>query len=255
MNRYINLTKEYKEISLSGLDFNFTRNSQLELRIDKELAWQRKPCIYAFLENISEYSDLFCDQQETHLTWGNKSINDLIKIIDLCQINIINVHESFLPYELREHFLNIKDYVSKLHSKYVGPKVYLDDFLNEINHIISNSDFSVDGITKLFLSHPWINKRIEGLTDFEGNLTIRLNRGRVRIILMFNPESYKSNFFYDSYLFFANDSVDDNYIKDLIESDASIKGVFTNSEDKYLHYTTIINDSSRNLIQLECLIG
>jgi len=233
---------------------NFKRDLELELKIDKALALRCKPGVYGFLTNIDEYIELIYSPKQINQNWGNKSFNDLTKILEQFHINISNEHESFLPTELREHFVNIKGYVSILHKRYVGTRVYLNDILNEINQLLKHSVCNANDMAKLISEHHWLNKKAEGIYKAEENLILLLYRGRVKIEIIFNINSIKSNFFYDSYLFFVKDPIDNHFIKDLIENDASIRGVFVNREDRYLHNTTIVTDASKSLTKLQHLM-
>ncbi|PAJ74329.1 hypothetical protein CJF42_11110 [Pseudoalteromonas sp. NBT06-2] len=233
---------------------NFNRDLELELKIDKALALRCKPGVYGFLTNIDEYIQMTYNPNQLNQTWGNKSFNDLKKMLERIHTNISYEHESFLPIELREHFVKIKDHISRLHKKHVGTKVYLEDILNEINRLLDRPVYNASDMAELISKHAWLNKKAEGIYEVEENLVILLNRGKVKIEIIFNINSIKPNVFSDSYLFFVGSSIDNHFIKNLIENDTSIRGVFLNREDRYLHNTTIVTDASRRLAKLRLQI-
>lgn len=232
----------------------YKRNLELELQIDKELALRCKPGICGFLSCIEEYLHSLQSFTLNNQTLGRGSYNDLAKVIQTFYNNITYEHESFLSFELQEYFLNIKSYASELKNQYVKGPHCLDSIMNEVNELMTPSVSSISDFIHRVNSHSWLNQKFDGSREVEGNLELLINKGKIRLLIIFNIKSIKLNPFYDFYLFFVSDFVNDSLFKELIDNNNSILGLFSGRENKYLYDTSIISDASRSLNKLKLLI-
>lgn len=250
----MNKTLEDLNTTINSENSFFMRNLELELEIDKELALRCKPGIYGFLSCIEEYIRSLQSLAQKNQTMGRGSYNDLARVIQTFYNSITYVHESFLSFELQEHFLNIKSYASELKNQYVRGPDYWDSIMNEVNKLLIPSVISISDFIRRVESHSWLNQKFDASREVEGNLELLINKGKSRLLIIFNINSIKLNPFYNFYLFFVNDSVNDRLIKELIDQNKSILGLFVGRENKYLYDTNIIADASRSLNKLRLLI-